>query len=375
MDKLQKWRLVLGNVNEQEESLKLSSEFERLDEVLEALYGDSSDAGLGSSAPKVNRWLGDIRKYFNTQSVQILQRDAFDRLGIERMLLEPELLNALEPDIHLISTLISLKNLIPSNTRQTAKAVVKKVVDRLIKKLKPEIIAAVQGAINRSGRNRRPKANEIDWHKTIRVNLKHYQQTKKIIILEQLLGNTRKGQSLKNIILCVDQSASMSSSVIYSAIFASVLASLPSVKTNLLLFDTSTVDMTTEIDDPVELLFGIQLGGGTDIGKALTHAEKLISTPTETIIILISDLYEGGNFKTLIKKAENIKNSGATFITLLALNDEGSPFYDTRIAKEFANIGIASFACTPDIFPDLMASAIKKEDIGLFAAKNKLTVK
>ena len=260
--------------------------------------------------------------------------------------------------------MISLKSVIPKKTKETARAVVKKVVDELQKKLRNPMREAVTGALSRSVHNYRPKFSEINWHSTIKRNLKHYQKEYNTIIPHSLIGYGRKGQALKEVILVVDQSGSMASSVVYASVFGAVMASLKSLRTHMVVFDTAVVDLTKDLDDPVDILFGTQLGGGTDINKALGYAQTLIKSPSDTILVLISDLYEGGNKTSMLKKVHQIKSSGVQFITLLALNDEGAPMYDRSIAASFAAIDVPSFACTPDQFPPLMAAAINKEDIG-----------
>lgn len=382
-DRLQRWRLVLGKEAEEDptssQSVSLSPEGEEMDAALSALYesdgADGSKGGLGSSAPKVNRWLGDIRKYFKKSVVQSLQRDALDRLGLEQMLLEPELLEHVEADVHLVGTLLSLNSVIPEKTKATARIVVSGVVKKLQKQLEYPLRQAVTGAMSQAVRNRRPKYQEIDWNKTIRLNLKHYQPEYKTIIPHQLRGYGRKGQALKEIILCVDQSGSMASSVVYSSIFAAVMASLPALKTHMVVFDTAVADLTKDLDDPVDLLFGTQLGGGTDIHKALKYVDTLVHRPADTILILISDLYEGGKPEGLLQQAQYLKQRGLQFITLLALNDEGAPLYDRQVAAQFRSMDIPVFACTPDLFPDLMAAALKQQDIGRWMSTQELIVR
>ncbi|MFT6149979.1 MAG: Mg-chelatase subunit ChlD [Saprospiraceae bacterium] len=370
-ERLKKWRLILGKQADEDESVSLSEQMQGMDTVLEDLY-ESSDkrGGLGGSTPKINRWLGDIRKYFPTSVVQMMQKDAFERLDLEEMLLEPELLESIEPDIHLVGTLLSLNKVMPAKTKETARTVIQKVVTELEKKLRNPMQVAIKGALSRSVRNRRPKYNEIDWNRTIRANLKHYQHEYKTIIPHNLIGYGRKGKALREIILLVDQSGSMASSVIYSSVFGAVMASLKSIKTQMIVFDTSVVDLTEYLTDPVELLFGTQLGGGTDINKALGYVQQQIRTPNDTILVLISDLYEGGKEREMLKKCMMLKESGVQFIVLLALSDEGKPMFDRSIASKLATMNIPSFACTPDKFPDLMAAAIQKEDIKNWMGKN-----
>lgn len=374
-----RWRLVLGEpAQEVFSGGQLSSEDTKIDAALAALYDLDSPhhlkGGSGSSSPKVARWLGDIRQYFPASIVQVMQKDAFERLNMHSMLFEKEMLESVQPDVHLVATLMSLRGVIPAKTKETARLVVRKVVDALMKKLEEPMRSAVIGALNRAEINRRPRQSEIDWNRTIKTNLKHYQAEYQTIIPERLIGYGRKNhRTQRDIILCIDQSGSMAASVVYSSIFGAVMASLPAVKTHLVVFDTAVVDMTEELDDPVDLLFGVQLGGGTDINRAVGYCQSLIRDPHNTILILISDLYEGGVEKNLLQRANEIVESGVQFIALLALSDEGAPSFDHDIASKLASLGVPSFACTPDQFPAMMAASIKRENIELWAASEKLT--
>jgi Mg-chelatase subunit ChlD len=366
-ERLRRWRMVLGGAADQD-SAELRGDDLRIDAALGALYDSDRSGGLGGSKPNIARWLGDIRTYFPASVVQVLQRDALERLNLRQMLLEPELLQAVEPNVHLVADLLALKSVMPAKTFDTARQVVRRVVDELQRKLANPTRQAVLGSLNRATRNRRPRHNEIDWHRTIRANLKHYQPAYRTIIPETRIGYGRKRSSLRDIVLCVDQSGSMGASVVYSGIFGAVLASLPAVRTRMVVFDTEVVDLTEELHDPVELLFGVQLGGGTDINRALGYCQSLIRRPQETILVLISDLYEGGSRQELLKRAAALAGSGVQLIVLLALNDDGAPSYDHGVAAELASMGAPAFACTPDLFPDLMAAAINRQDIGQWAA-------
>ncbi|MGD1895491.1 MAG: VWA domain-containing protein [Phormidesmis sp.] len=392
MERLRRWRLVLGGgeadgiiaeaegqegmageadtAGGQGKHLNLGSGDREMDQALAALYGDGKKrrGGLQKSAPNVARWLGDIRKYFPSSVVRVMQQDALERLNLHQMLLEPEMLEAVEADVHLVANLMSLNGVIPETTKETARLVVRKVVDELMRKLQSPMQQAVIGSLNRSQRNNRPRHSEIDWNRTIRANLKHYQPDYRTIIPERRIGYGRKRAALKDIILCVDQSGSMATSVVYSSIFAAVLASIPAVKTQLVVFDTAVVDLTEKLEDPVNVLFGTQLGGGTDINRAIAYCQGNVRQPQETILILISDLYEGGNNQSLLKRIASLVASGVQVIALLALNDEGAPFFDHANAAAFAALGVPAFACTPDQFPDLMAAAISRTDIRQWAA-------
>ncbi|RMG54061.1 MAG: VWA domain-containing protein [Bacteroidetes bacterium] len=385
-DRLTRWRLILGEASETiatanaegagegqgEGEGQLTGDLAGMDRVLQALYDqeEGERGSLGRSQPSVNRWLGDIRRYFPRPVVRILQQDAWERLGLERMLLEPETLAAAEPDVQLVATLLSLRDVIPQKTRETAREVVAKVAADLYRRLQLPTAQAVRGALHRGTLNRRPRLREIHWDRTIRANLRHYQPELGTIIPERLLGYGRKQGKLKDVILCVDQSDSMAGSIVYTSVFGAVLASLPALRTHFVAFDTSVVDLTHDLHDPVDLLFGMQLGGGTDIERALAYCHGLIRRPSDTLLILISDLFEGGNRQRLLQRMAQLKASRVQMICLLALHDQGRPHYDQRLAAELAQLGIPAFACTPDAFPPLMAAAIQGRDLQAYAAGN-----
>lgn len=376
-ERQRRWRLILGGGEADGIGCALGGDIEVMDRALSALYetadgkgGQNRLGGTGASSPKVARWLGDIRRFFPSSVVRVMQHDAMERLGLRQMLLEPETLESLEADVHLVSTLLSLQGVIPARTKETARMVVRKVVDELMKRLETPMRSAVAGSLNRAARINRPRHADIDWPRTIRANLRHYQQEYRTIIPQRLIGYGRRQHSvMREVILCVDQSGSMASSVVYSSIFGAVMASLPAVRTRFVVFDTSVVDLTDQLDDPVDLLFGTQLGGGTDINRAIAYCQGLIQQPQNTILVMISDLFEGGVAEQLLRRAAAIIGSGAQLITLLALSDEGAPGYDANLAAQLAALGAPAFACTPDAFPDLMAAAIERRDITRWAAE------
>ena len=381
-ERLRRWRLVLGKQAECASGAQgdgipggLEGSDSDMDRVLEALYDSDRSAGLGSSCPNVNRWLGDIRQYFPKSVVQVMQKDALERLKLHQMLLEPETLETVEADVHLIGTLLSLKSVIPNKTKETARKVVRKVTDELERKLRNPLTEAVRGALNKATRTSRPCPHEIDWHRTIRKNLHNYIPERGTIIAERLVGYGRKRSSLRDIVLCIDQSGSMATSVVYASILGAVLASLRAVSTRLVVFDTQIVDLTDQLDDPVDVLFGTQLGGGTDINRAVRYCRQHINRPAQTIFILISDLYEGGVEAELLRQTAEIVSSGVQMVCLLALNDAGSPCFDEKLAAQMSELGAPAFACTPDLFPDLMATTIQKGDIAAWAGRNQVVIK
>lgn len=368
-----RWRLMLGQAPEKSSTIPWSEHDQNMLQCLGQLYDTEQKGSLARSQPKVNQWLGDIRTYFPSSVVQIMQKDALERLHLKQMLLEPEMLEQVEVDIHLVSTLLQLNHLIPAKTKATARLVVAKLVEELERRLKHNLEQAIKGSLNRSAYTRRPKRlQDIHWHRTIQANLKHWQAEYQTIIAHELHGHPRQSNQLKEIMLCVDQSGSMAPSVIYSSVFAAVLASIRAIKTQMVVFDTAIVDLTPLLEDPVDVLFGTQLGGGTDIAKALKYCRERMSQPEETILVLVSDLCEGGSEQQLFKQVAELLQSGVQVVALLALSDEGAPYYDRNNAQKFSNLGIPTFACTPDQFPELMAKAIQKQDLNLwFSNQNK----
>ncbi|WP_018543997.1 VWA domain-containing protein [Streptomyces sp. LaPpAH-108] len=378
-ERLRRWRLVLGGEQADGTGHALAGRDAAMDTALTALYGKQDRggkgsagggreraAGLGGSVPSVARWLGDIRTYFPSSVVQVMQRDAIDRLGLAALLLEPEMLEAVEPDVHLVGTLLSLHQAMPETTRQTARAVVRKVTEDLEQRLASRTRATLTGALDRSARTGRPRHRDIDWNRTIVANLKHYLPEHRTVVPERLVGYGRAARSVrKEVVLCVDQSGSMAASVVYASVFGAVLASMRSLSTRLVVFDTSVVDLTDQLDDPVDVVFGTRLGGGTDINRALAYCQSRITRAAETVVVLISDLYEGGIREEMLKRVAAMKASGVQFVTLLALSDEGTPAYDHEHAAALAALGVPAFACTPDRFPEVMAAALEKRPVPL----------
>lgn len=377
-----RWRLVLGGddadgiTTATGDPVGLSAEDAARDKALAELY-DQGDrrGGLGGSAPRVAKWLGDIRTYFPSSVVQVMQRDAMDRLGLRHLLLEPEMLESVEPDISMVTTLMGLGRAIPESSKQTARAIVRAVTDELEARLASKTRQSITGALDRSARTRRPKPADIDWNRTIAANLSNYLPEYKTVVPQRLVGFGRRSTNIeREIVLCIDQSGSMASSIVYSSVFGAVMASVKSVKTRMVLFDTAIVDLTEDLDDPVDVLFGVQLGGGTDINRAIAYCQEHITKPTETIFILISDLYEGGIEDEMLRRAREMVDQGVTTIALLALSDDGAPSYDAHHAAQLCALGVPAFACTPDLFPDLMAAAIERRDLTLWAAANEVAL-
>jgi Mg-chelatase subunit ChlD len=400
-ERLRRWRLLLGSPAEQGLGAGLTGEDIAVDGALAALYdadseggpggpgggpggvpgrgsrgGGARSAGLGASAPRVARWLGDIRAYFPSTVVQVMQRDAIDRLNLRQLLLEPEMLATIEPDVHLAGTLLSLNKIMPEQTKATARQVVARVVADVEDRIADRTRSAVSGALNRAARTRRPRPGDVDWNRTIAANLTRYQPAHKTVIPERLVGYGRRQRAVaRDVILAIDQSGSMAPSVVYASVFGAVLASLRALRTSLVAFDTSVADLTPLLDDPVDVLFGTQLGGGTDINQAVAYCASLVTRPRDTILVLVSDLFEGGDTEEMLARLGALRASGACVIALLALSDDGAPSFDAANAAALAQLGIPAFACTPDTFPDLLAVAINGGDVAAWAQREDLAAR
>ena len=372
-ERMRRWRLVLGGGEADGSGAELAGDDVRIDAAMAAVYDvdgperrqrgrqSGRSGGLGKSAPRVARWLGDIRTYFPTPVVQVMQRDAIERLDLKQLLLEPELLDSIEPDIHLVTLLVELNHLLPDETRATARQVIAKVLTELEQRLTDRTRTAVHGALARANRSRRPRPGDIDWLRTVHANLRHYQPDYGTVIPERLVGYGRRQRSLaKDVVIAVDQSGSMADSVVYASLFGAVLAQLPALRTSLVAFDTSITDLTPVLHDPVDVLFGVQLGGGTDIAEALGYCRRIITRPTDTVLVLISDLFEGVNPDLMRTRIAQLVRSGVHVLCLLALSDEGTPVHDQVAAADLNALGATVMSCTPERFPDVLAAALER---------------
>jgi len=351
----------------------LSGDDARIDAALGALYdrderpgrpgrrGSSGrQGGLGRSQPGLIRWLGDIRRYFPTSVVQVMQRDAVERLDLKQLLLEPELLESAEPDLSLVTALVELNRALPDETRATARYVIAQVLAQIEARLADHTRRAVRGALARGAASRHPRPGDVDLRRTIHANLRHYLPEQRTIVPAQLLGHGRRQRSLaKDVVIAVDQSGSMAESVVYASLFAGVLAQLAALRTRFVAFDTAVTDLTPYLHDPVEVLFGVQLGGGTDIASALTFCQQLVERPRDTVLVLISDLFEGGSGALMQRRAGELAAAGVRVIVLLALSDDGAPSYHHEHAAALTGLGATVLAATPDEFPGLLAEALE----------------
>ena len=335
----------------------------RSDSALGAIYGGPAEsfggAGRGPSSPHISKWLGDLRTLFDQETVAVVQNDAIERKGLTQLLLEPELLENLEPDLNLASTLLMLKDQIPKKSKESARAFIRKIVEEINRLLENDVRRAVTAALNRRAHSPLPSAAALDFPCTIRRNLKHYNRELGAIIPERVWFFDRASRVNRwHVILDIDQSGSMGQSILYSSVMACVLASMSAVKTSVVAFDTQIMDLTPLCADPVDLLFGFQMGGGTDIAKSIAYCQELVESPAKTLFFLISDLEEGGNRAALLRRVEELKASGVTVIVLLAIADGGRPYYYAQTAQRIAAMDIPCFACAPERLPELLEQAL-----------------
>lgn len=365
----ERWQLMLGA---DEELGGLRGSLQVMDRALGALYNTGDDAedrrgGLGASAPSVTRWLGDIRNYFPSRVVRVMQTDAIERLGVRSLLTEPEVLETLEPDVHLVATLAQLSSVIPERSRATARAVVAKVARQVEERIADRLQQSVLGALNRASRTSRPRPGDIDWNRTIAANLKNYLPEHRTVVPERLIGYGRRHLGVqREFAICLDQSGSMATSVVYASIMAGVMASLRTLRTSLVAYSTDIADLTEALADPVDVIFGAQLGGGTDTSPALEYCRRTITRPSAAVLLLISDLYDSDP-KRMLGHIARIQADGVRVVVLLTLSDDGLPFYNHDVAASLGDMGVPAFGCTPDAFPDLIAAAIQGEDLGRWA--------
>lgn len=370
---LRRWRLVLGRYAEgQLDSSGLSSADRRMDRVLDHLYGQelvlrglrvkpkSRFGSLGPSQLTPLRWLGEVRSLFPRSVFETIQSHAIDRYQMHGLLDDPKALEMLEPNSDLLKCLMAFKGRADPAGQEMIREVARKVVEDIVRRLRPRVSRALAGTPNRFRRSQFKAMQNFDWRATIRDNLKSYDRERQAIIADRLRFHSRMRRRLPwTIILCVDQSGSMLDSVIYAAVMAAILAGLPSLKLHLVVFDTSVVDLTEHVDDPVEVLMSVQLGGGTDIGQAMSYCEQLVVQPSRTICVLVSDFQEGAPVGRLIATVRRLAAARVTLLGLAALGPEADLAYDHGVGERLAAAGMRIAALTPDRFADWLGEVIR----------------
>lgn len=370
-----RWRLVLGRYAQKQINPGQSAAMRRMEKALDFLYGREYESrgvrgrdrldgkkgpgSLDASQLSVPQWLNEVRQLFPQETAEIVEKHALERYELTELLTDKQTLEKLEPNQDLLKMLLQFKGKMKGDVLNLAREIIRKIVEELKEKLAREIRQSFAGRLNRFRNSPLHISQNFDWKGTVRRNLKNWQPDRKALVLEQLRFFSRQRRQLPwSIILCVDQSGSMVDSVIHSAVLAGILAGLPALNVKLVVFDTSVVDLSQYVDDPVEVLMSVQLGGGTDIGQALCYCEKLIETPSRTILALISDFCEGAPAGRMYGAVKRLKESGVTLVGLAALDQEALPFYDTRVAGKLATLGMDITASTPKQFAQWLATRI-----------------
>ncbi len=376
---LLRWRLVIGKEAEAAAPAlgldALASALgedgdgdQELDEAMEFVYGRQK----GPTRLHVPEWLGRVRSFFRQEVVALVQKDAMERKGLTRLLFEPETLPSLEKNVDLVATILSMKSLVPDEAKETARQIVREVVEDLKKQFETETRTAIHGAIRRDAHSPLKVARNLDWQRTIRKNLRTWDRERRRLVPEVIsfFANQRKRRDWE-IILCVDQSGSMAMSCVYSAIMASIFASLDVLATRLVLFNhEEVVDMTPVLADPVEVLFTAQLGGAEDYNRALRYVEETyLERPERTILILLTDLFHtaGDNVEFVQRMRAHVESKVKT-IVLLKLSDQGRPSYNRELAEELTALGVHCFGATPKLLVEVMARIMKNQDISAIVA-------
>jgi Mg-chelatase subunit ChlD len=370
---LARWRLVLGKYAKERIPAGMSAEQMRMEDALDFLYsreycgrgvrdedtGKSPEGSLDLSQLNVPRWLSEVRELFPKETVAIIEKHALDRYGLTELVTDPEILRRLEPNVELLKMLLTFRGHLKGEVLNEARRVIRVVVDEIKQRLETEIRQAFSGRSNRFRHSNVKVAQNLDWRGTIRRNLKNYSTARKQMVIDNVLFFSRIQRRLPwRVILCVDQSGSMAGSVIYSAVMAGILAGLPLINVNIVVFDTSVVDMSSHVEDPVELLMSVQLGGGTNIGQAMRYCEQLMEDPHRTILALVSDFCEGGDPSRMIASCQRFREAGAKLLGLAALDENANPSYDRRMAEALAAEGMDVAALTPKHFAEWLAKTI-----------------
>ncbi len=369
---LARWRLVLGRFADPSLGSCMRSQdgYTRMDRALDYLYGreygkrgvrgaGSKEGGQGASALTIPEWLREVRDLFPRDTVEVIERHALDRYGMTELVTDAEVLRKLEPSYELLKAVLTFKGMMQGEVLEVARRIVRQVIQDLRRKLEKDVRQALWGRLNRRRRSPLKVARNLDWRRTLRDNLKNYDRERRKVLLDRLHFFSRVERHLPwHIILAVDCSGSMMDSVIYSAVMAGIFAGLPSVRVSLVAFDTAVVDLSGQIEDPVELLMSVQLGGGTDIAGALGYCESLVQIPTRTIMVLVTDFFEGGPAESMLASIKRLRESGAKVLGLAALDDKAMPSYDRQMAERCVAVGAEVAALTPQRLAEWMGRVL-----------------
>lgn len=371
---LARWRVVLGKAAEQQGiSCDGMAEYERIDALVGFLFGEGPGKGGGKQPPKsrhgglggghpltVPQWIDEVAELFPHSAKEVLERELVQRRGIRELLDQPKLLEKIEPNVEIVKTLLTHKDLLNPQTRVLARKIIDQVVQQLKAKMQVQVEAAITGALRRDRHSPRKVFRNLDLKTTIRRNLKNFDSDSgKLLVDRMYFYAAERKKRPWHIIVAVDQSGSMLDSAIFSAVMASIFAELPAVRTSLVLFDTEVVDISDQVGEPVDVLLTIQLGGGTDITRALEYCQQLVREPARTIVVLITDFYEGRPERDLVRQTHTMAEGGVRMIGLGALGYNARPEYNKATAKALRRVGMDILVCTPERLAECMAEIIR----------------
>ena len=359
---INRWRLVLGGMSDQQlqfgDDGNSIQSFMDMEQLLDYLYSRSQgdnvrikdrSGSLADTVISTAEWITKVRKLFPNQTAEVLEKHALEEFEMTELLTDKEVLEKMRPDMNLLKSILQLKHLMKGEVLETAKRIAKQVADEIRHKLENDIRRSVMGRIDRNSSSPIHSVRNLDINKTIRRNLKNFDtESNKIILKNIYFSNRVKRYNNNRVIIAIDESGSMTGSIIYSAVMAQIISNLPFAEVKLIIFDTKIVDLSDETDNPAQILMSVQLGGGTDIGKALGYCETIISTPLHTSVIVVTDLYEGAMESRLLNISRNIIESGANLNFLTALDEEARPAYNKSLGQILANMGAFVGALTPD---------------------------
>ncbi len=368
---LARWRLILGRFAEEGLPGALDAQGQRMDRALDFLYGreyrgrggradSGGPGGDGPSTLNVPAWLHEVRELFPREAAEVVERHALERYGMAELVTDPQIMERMEPNMALLRAVLTFKHLMSGAVLEAARRVVRRVVEDLRRRLEGDVRRTLLGKLNRFQHSPLRVAQNFDWRRTLRANLRHYDRERGRLLAERILFFARVERRLPwHVILAVDQSGSMLDSVIHSAVMAGILAGLPSLKVSLVVFDTAVVDLSGYVDDPTQALLSVQLGGGTDIARALAYCETLVENPHRTVLLLVSDFYEGGPPERLLAGARRLREAGVRLLGLAALDPEATPSYDRLIAARLVDAGAEIAALTPLQLADWLVRVIR----------------
>ncbi len=370
-----RWRLVLGKDAEAEGvSLGDDPQLQRIEALVGFLFEGGSGSrgggagagsggrqgGSGGSALTVPTWIDEVAELFPRSAQEVLHRELVRRRGIRELLDQPELLEKVEPNVELVKTLLTHKDLLNEQTRGLARKIIEKVVEELKQRMQVAVESAISGALRRDRHSPRKVYRNLDLRTTLRRNLEHYDRESGRLLVDRVYYFAAERRRRPwHVVIAVDQSGSMLDSAVFSAVMASIFYELPAVRTSLFLFDTQVVDLSDQVGQPVDVLMKVQLGGGTNIAQALRYAAQLVRQPARTIVVLITDFFEGGREDDLVRQTEEMAQAGVRMIGLGALGYDARPAYNRSTAKKLRKVGMDILVCTPEKLAECMARIIR----------------